>query len=137
MYQPENAPAEPVSTPMRPDLRVVAQRRTSRRQMMPKSWMITIAGLVVAVLVMYVHTVVQEENLKRVKKDIDALREAVVRDRMVYETARNPALIDTKARTKLNMAPPKEVVFLPKPVNVKPSAGNRIPLPQAVTHEGF
>lgn len=135
MYMPEDvAPAQPASA-VRPDLRVVAQRRTARRAM-PKTWIATIATLVVAVLVMYVHTVVQEARLNRMKQDIDLLREKVVKARMHYEAVRNPALIDRKA-IGLGMKQPNEVVYLMKPVTVKPSAGNRIPLPQAVTHEGF
>lgn len=135
MYMPDaEAPDQPASA-VRPDLRVVAQRRTPRRAM-PKGWIATIATLVVAVLVMYVHTVVEEARLNRVKRDIDLLREEVVRDRMVYENLRNPAHIDRKAMG-LGMKQPNDVVYITKPVQVKPSAGNRIPLPQAVTHEGF
>ena len=135
MYMPETEAPAPPTTAVRPDLRVVSQRRMPRRAM-PKAWMATIATLVVAVLVLYVHTVIQEAHLNRVKRDIDTLRESVVKDRMVFESVRNPALIDRKA-VGIGMKQPNEVVYLLKPVKVKPSAGNRIPLPQAVTHEGF
>ena len=96
MYMPETEAPAPPTTAVRPDLRVVSQRRMPRRAM-PKAWMATIATLVVAVLVLYVHTVIQEAHLNRVKRDIDMLRESVVKDRMVFESVRNPALIDRKA----------------------------------------
>jgi len=138
MYMPE-AEIE-VDTPLpnvagRPDLRVVAARRTPRRAI-PRSWLATVGLLGVAVLVMYVHTVVQEANLNRMKKEIDELRELTVHDRMVLERSRNPQVIDRKAQG-LGMKMPQEVVYLNKPLNVKPSAPNAIPLPQTVTHEGF
>ena len=98
--------------------------------------MATIGLLGLAVLVMYVHTVVQEARLNREKKEIDALREATVQARMMLEKARNPQVIDRKAQG-LGMKMPQEVVYLNKPLNVKPSATNAIPLPQTVTHEGF
>lgn len=137
MYLPDaEAISEHRTASVRPDLRVVAARRTARRKF-PRAWIATICCLTVAVLVMYVHTVVQEARLNRLKIEIDVMREATVRDRMQFEMVRNPKVIDDKARAALNMAPPKEVVFLAKPFDVKPAATTNIPLPQAVTHEGF
>lgn len=136
MYMPESeADPQPQPAAVRPDLRVVSGRRMPRRAI-PRSWMAAIGALGLAVLVMYVHTVVQEANLRRLKKEIDVLRDATVHDRMVLEQSRNPQVIDRKAQG-LGMKMPQEVVYLNKPLNVKPSTANAIPLPQTVTHEGF
>ena len=134
MYAPD-AEAAPAASPARPDLRVVAARRTPRRAI-PRSWVATVVGLLVAVLCTYVHTVMQEADLNRKKTEIDALRDLTIKPRMQLEQARHPALIDRKAQG-LGMQPPGVVVFLNKPLQVKPTPKNRIPLPLAVTHEGF
>lgn len=94
------------------------------------------AFMLFSVLVMYVHTVIQEANLNRMKKDIDALREVTLKDRMRLEMARNPQVIDKKA-ILIGMKQPQEVVYFKKPLNLLSSRAGAIPPRRPVVQEGY
>ncbi|MEB3329029.1 MAG: hypothetical protein VKQ33_07335 [Candidatus Sericytochromatia bacterium] len=122
--------ASPPAAPL-----VGAGRRGARRGF-PRTWTLTLSGLGVLLLTLYVHTVLQEHHLNALKKEIDGLREQTIRDRMQLEAVRNPQVIDSKA-VKLGMKQPAEVVYVNKPLASKRRVVNAIPLRQTVTHEGF
>ncbi|MEB3284181.1 MAG: hypothetical protein VKN33_02720 [Candidatus Sericytochromatia bacterium] len=111
------------------------ERRSSRTRF-PRSWWMLMAFMLFSVLVMYVHTVIQEANLNRMKKDIDALREVTLKDRMRLEMARNPQVIDKKA-ILIGMKQPQEVVYFKKPLNLLSSRAGAIPPRRPVVQEGY
>jgi hypothetical protein len=110
--------------------------RRSGKSRFPRSWWMVMTGMFAAVLVMYVHTVMQEANLNRMKKDIDALREMTIKDRMHLEMVRNPQVIDQKA-VLIGMKQPQEVVYVKKPLVIKPPATNPLPPRRPVIQEGY
>lgn len=113
-----------------------ASRRRIDRSRFPRSWWMVMGGMVAAVLVMYVHTVIQEAHLNRMKKDIDALREMSIKDRMHLEMVRNPQVIDKKA-VLIGMRQPQEVVYVKKPLVVKPPVTGLLPPRRPLIQEGY
>ncbi|MEB3198738.1 MAG: hypothetical protein VKP62_16190 [Candidatus Sericytochromatia bacterium] len=110
--------------------------RRARRQGFPRVWMMAISGLLLAILVMYVHTVIQEARLNRVKQEIDHLREMTIKDRMQLEMVRNPQVIDRKAGW-LGMRQPEEVVYIKRPLLVQRHPARDLPPRRPLIREGF
>lgn len=94
------------------------------------------AFMLAAVLVMYVHTVIQEAQLNRMKKEIDSLREMTLKDRMQLEMVRNPQVIDQKA-ILIGMKQPQEVVYVKKPLTARTPVSNALPPRRPVIQEGY
>ena len=117
--------------------RVINGARRGPRRAIPRSWWLTVTGMLAAVLVLYVHTVNQEFRLTRMKDDLRKMNEELTELRSEKARLQNPRNIDDLARRNLAMHPPADVVFMAPPkVDQKPS-GRRIPLAPAVIHEGF
>jgi cell division protein FtsB len=117
---------------------VISGRRLMPKRAVPKSWMLGVGFLVLAVLALYVHTVAQEAGLNKLQREIHKLREENVAKRSQLASIQNPRKIDDLARNDLGMQEPKEVVFLNQPVSsMQAPKANLIPPPPAVIHEGF
>jgi cell division protein FtsB len=133
---PPTAPSEPAATP-NAQWRVLNGVRRAPRRPIPKSWWITVLGMLAAVLVLYVHTVNQEFRLTRLKDDLRHMNEQLTELRSEKAKLQNPRNIDDLARKNLAMQPPADVVFMAPPKLTKANQANRIPMPPAVIHEGF
>lgn len=92
--------------------------------------------MLIAVLAMYVHTVVQEAHLNRMKTDIDSLREMTLKDRMQLEMVRNPQVIDRKA-ILIGMKQPQEVVYVKKPLTLRAPGSDVLPPRRPIVQEGY
>lgn len=140
MYQASNGLTEHAQPEAQPQgqWRVLnGARRGAPRRMVPRSWWLTMGGLMVATLVLYVHTVNQEFRLTHMKDDLRHMNEELTELRSEKARLQNPSNIDDVARKTLAMQPPQDVVFMTPPKVAKQGAPNRIPLPPAVIHEGF
>jgi hypothetical protein len=133
---PQQATSEHASSP-NGQWRVLNGARRAPRRTIPKSWWITVLGMLAAVLVLYVHTVNQEFRLTRMKDDLRHMNEQLTELRSEKAKLQNPRNIDDLARKNLAMQPPADVVFMTPPQMTKTSQANRIPMPPAVIHEGF
>lgn len=94
-------------------------------------------GMLGAVLALYVHTVNQEFHLTHMKDDLRHMNEQLTELRSQKARLENPENIDDLARKNLAMQSPQDVVFMTPPTLPKHETTNRIPMPQAVIHEGF
>lgn len=133
MYAPHAAvEAEP-----KPHWQVISGLRRAPRRAVPRAWYIVLAALVLANLVLYVHTVTTEVQLNRTQAELRQLKERNTAMRAYQAQIQNPRRIEQVATRKLAMQEPKEVVYLTQPVKVGAPKVNVIPAPPAVVHEGF
>jgi cell division protein FtsB len=117
--------------------RVLNGVRRAPRRVIPRTWWAAVLSLLVAVLVLYVHTVSQEFRLSKMKDDVRKMKEQLTELRSEKAKVENPRNIDDLARKHLAMQAPADVVFIAPPKMNKPAPANRIPMPPAVIHEGF
>ena len=144
MYQPSNGMPAPVTAATSPSVarpnpqwRIIQGARRVPRRVIPTAWWVGVLALLLAVLVLYVHTVNQEFRLTRMKDDLRQMNQDITQLRWEKARIENPRNIDDLARKDLAMQAPKDVVFMTPPKVAQATKVNRIPLPPAVVHEGF
>lgn len=133
MYAPNAA----VEAEHKPSWQVISGLRRAPRRAVPRSWYLGLAALVLANLVLYVHTVTTEVQLNREQAELRQLKEQNTARRAYVAQIQNPRRIESVATRQLAMQEPKEVVYLTQPVKVSAPKVNVIPAPPAVVHEGF
>ena len=139
MIEPSERPAssaQPTDAPAG-QWKVLNGVRRAPRRVTPPTWFIGVAGMLLAVLVLYVHTVNQEFRLTRLKGDLRHMNEEITELRSEKARLQNPRAIDDLARRQLAMQPPADVVFMAPPRLTAKHGHNRIPPAPAVVHEGF
>lgn len=134
MYVP-NAALEPETA--KPSWQVIPGLRRAPRRAVPRAWYMGLAALVLANLVLYVHTVTTEVNLNLAQTELRKLKERNTAMRAQQASMQNPSRIEKVAIGTLAMQEPKEVVYLTQPVKVSAPRVNVIPAPPAIIHEGF
>ncbi|MDB5096917.1 MAG: hypothetical protein JWM80_1338 [Cyanobacteria bacterium RYN_339] len=117
--------------------RVLSGVRRAPRRVIPRAWWAVVLSLLVAALVLYVHTVSQEFRLSKMKDDLRHMKEQLTELRSEKAKVENPRNIDDLARKHLAMQAPADVVFIAPPKLNKLAPANRIPMAPAVIHEGF
>jgi cell division protein FtsB len=117
--------------------RVLSGMRRRVRHTIPTWWWFGLAVLMGLVVVLYVHTVIRENQVVTQQRELKAIQQKTKGLRSQLAGLENPRRVESKAIARLSMHQPSEIVFLPQPVVAAPLRVEAAPAVRLLCHEAF